>query len=604
MSQSPRVSGSPVDAKSALESWLEVSHALVEDLPLGEMLDVIARIARDMTGNLFAMVALADEKSERLVVQGSAGLPPEYLLVTNDKYPLNIRTQKGQNETPSVRAYRTGQPVVVLDPFADDTYAEYAAAGNQQGYRAILSIPLAGPNQLGVLTVYAPTADPVLPDDIALLSALAKGAAAAIEIVRLRQRGQAMTATLQEVDLMHQRLTRVALEDQGLDSILRALSEMTGYDMLIEDELNLRRIAAWPAVNPGTQLPLPVQEKLRASARETLEVVSWSSPSGGDTIYLVPIVLAGEVSAFLWATGARPPMLVTQQRAFERGGMVIALELLKQRHAQEVEWRMRGDILRDLLSLEPADEARLLERARTYGHDLSHPHVVLVICPDPASNAPESMTEERALQHVISCARSIASTHPGHPLVAARDGAVVMLFPVAKGPPGITERVARSIVNSVAVRGRGTVTASVAVGDRCESPLEYRQATQVATGCVRISQEGGATGQVVNVAGLGIYRFLLTAPEPGTLRKFADSVLAPLRDSSDDRNAVSVKTLRSYIENNHHSGQTASALHIHPNTLAYRLKRIETLTGMSLRKSEDLLAMSFALAIERLLGKQ
>jgi hypothetical protein len=92
----------------------------------------------------------------------------------------------------------------------------------------------------------------------------------------------------------------------------------------------------------------------------------------------------------------------------ERGGLVIALELLKQHHAQEVEWRVRGDILADLLSLEPADEPRILARARAYGRNLTQPHVVLVARPDTLDaevRGPGLTMSEEAQQHVIACAR-------------------------------------------------------------------------------------------------------------------------------------------------------------------------------------------------------
>jgi DNA-binding PucR family transcriptional regulator len=86
------------------------------------------------------------------------------------------------------------------------------------------------------------------------------------------------------------------------------------------------------------------------------------------------------------------------------------------------------------------------------------------------------------------------------------------------------------------------------------------------------------------------------------LRGFADRILGPIRQPPETRNADLVRTLRVYLENDLQSNRTAEALHVHPNTLAYRLRRIETLTGSSLRSSKGLLEMSFAVAVDRLLS--
>ena len=591
---------SRVDGQVALESWLQVSRALVEDLPLSGILDVIAGVARDLSGNLFAMVALVDEHGERLVVKGAAGLPEEYLAVTNDKAPLLVNPLHGRAETPSVRAFRTGKPVILRDVFADDTYAEYVAAAHRQGYVAILSMPLGGPGELGVLTVYASTPDAFEQSQIDLLSALAKGAAAAIEIARLRERELVMRAELQEVDRMHQRLTRIALADQGLAPIVRSLSDMTGYAMRLEDDVADAALAAWPAEHPGPVLSTAVRSRIKEQATKTRAVVTRRSSPKDGPVYLAPIVIGGDVVAHLWANGPRQPMATAQERVFERGAMVIALELLKQRHTDEVDWRMRGDLFRDLLSLESEDAPEMLLRARSYGLDLTRPHAVLVARPDPAPSGPA--TPDVAVERVISCVRRIVAQSQVRALIGARDGAVLLLWPVTGDADRSPAHVARAIGASVTSLSGGGTTVSVAIGDTCESPLDYRIATQLAAGALRVTQEAGARNRVVDVEDLAIYRLLLSVQDPTVLRGFSDRILGPLRQQGETRNADLVRTLRVYLENDLQSNRTAEALHVHPNTLAYRLRRIETLTGSSLRSSKGLLEMSFAVAVDRLLS--
>ncbi|WP_054812829.1 PucR family transcriptional regulator [Nocardia arizonensis] len=77
----------------------------------------------------------------------------------------------------------------------------------------------------------------------------------------------------------------------------------------------------------------------------------------------------------------------------------------------------------------------------------------------------------------------------------------------------------------------------------------------------------------------GLYRFdelaleyQLTRPGPG--REYLGSLLAPL-----DQHPELLETLRRHIGNNLNRQRTARVLHVHTNTVDYRLKRIGQLTG-------------------------
>ncbi|HKO32596.1 MAG TPA: helix-turn-helix domain-containing protein, partial [Candidatus Limnocylindria bacterium] len=44
---------------------------------------------------------------------------------------------------------------------------------------------------------------------------------------------------------------------------------------------------------------------------------------------------------------------------------------------------------------------------------------------------------------------------------------------------------------------------------------------------------------------------------------------------------------------------TANALHLHPNTVAQRIRRLEELTGLQLSRPPDLLRLTSALTVAR-----
>ncbi|MFS2081787.1 helix-turn-helix domain-containing protein, partial [Telluria sp. Tellsp99] len=59
-----------------------------------------------------------------------------------------------------------------------------------------------------------------------------------------------------------------------------------------------------------------------------------------------------------------------------------------------------------------------------------------------------------------------------------------------------------------------------------------------------------------------------------------------------DRSGATLRrTLDAWFAHNESAAATAAALHIHRNTLDYRLRRVEELTGLLLARAEDRLLL-------------
>ena len=61
-----------------------------------------------------------------------------------------------------------------------------------------------------------------------------------------------------------------------------------------------------------------------------------------------------------------------------------------------------------------------------------------------------------------------------------------------------------------------------------------------------------------------------------------------------------METLSAFLDADMNIADTARELHLHPNSLHYRLGRIEDLLGVKLRNPHDLVHISFAMAIRKL----
>ena len=93
---------------------------------------------------------------------------------------------------------------------------------------------------------------------------------------------------------------------------------------------------------------------------------------------------------------------------------------------------------------------------------------------------------------------------------------------------------------------------------------------------------------------------LLLARSPDLADRLAGRVLGPLDAYAERRSSDLLETLEAFLACELDRRRTAQQLHVHPNTLDYRLRRIAELTGLEPGRPRDLVLLELALARRRL----
>jgi hypothetical protein len=88
---------------------------------------------------------------------------------------------------------------------------------------------------------------------------------------------------------------------------------------------------------------------------------------------------------------------------------------------------------------------------------------------------------------------------------------------------------------------------------------------------------------------------LLLARSPRLAAALRERVLGPLEDYARRRRTDLLETLATFVESDLDRRRASAALHVHRNTLDYRLRRVEELTGLDLSRSRDLVLIALAL---------
>jgi hypothetical protein len=247
----------------------------------------------------------------------------------------------------------------------------------------------------------------------------------------------------------------------------------------------------------------------------------------------------------------------------------------------------------DLLGLAPGDAvamARLTRRASTLGipASIAWQPTVAALDAELEDGGPEASRVERALARPE---RALAGSIVVGPIVAARHGRLVILQPLDRRPPVDPAPILGALAGGdgwVAVRGgmaEGLAAVAGAVDD--------------AFAGLDVASRTGARGRIVESADLALERALLA--DEATLREAVDRELGPLRDAPRNGAAL-VDTLRAWLDERQNLQATARRLRVAPRTVAYRLVRVERLTGRRL-DGPAIRRLATALVADDLLGR-
>jgi sugar diacid utilization regulator len=327
------------------------------------------------------------------------------------------------------------------------------------------------------------------------------------------------------------------------------------------------------------------------------------------TITVAPIMVNHDVVAHLVtvrpATAAPPgPELDDDLNLLltEHAATVCGIILGRERAVAAAGGRARAELIEGLLLARDRDDG---EAERWAGHlgfllGVEH-HVFAVALLDGAGERqPEGPAPDRSRMLALA-ERAVLRAIPDA-IVAVRDTEVVA---VALVPPG--SNAGLDAVRALAQRCRAAiverhpdVTVVAGIGGCCRQPMEISRSYQEARRAIDAAARMGTTPAVVAYDDLGIHRLLLQVPDLGELRGFAASVLGDL--VREPGRAELLQTLSAWFRTGGSPQRTARALHLHANTVSYRIRRVEEIAGLRLDDHHDRLLAQVACEIVEVLG--
>ncbi|KAF0821370.1 PucR family transcriptional regulator ligand-binding domain-containing protein [Cytobacillus firmus] len=290
----------------------------------------------------------------------------------------------------------------------------------------------------------------------------------------------------------------------------------------------------------------------------------------------------------------------------EHAATTIALWLSRRNAIEETKMRLRSNFVHELskgefLSLGQADT-----RAKLLGYNLKLPYVCIVGYPenmkilfqkrkqdyDSYEHWLESMIqyiEEEVYYAAQSLKKDILMTYQGEQLV------IFLETPGVKGNENATnflDLVERRLGNLLP-----EVVISWGIGNAFEGISGFGESFRHAGTALSIGRRKKGFGQRMMYEQTRVDRVLLNLAGNKEMEDIVMSTIEPLVQYDEQRHMDLIGTFIAYNQCHGNVSQTARSLNLHRQSLLYRLRKIESLTGLSLIDPDDLFLLDLSIKI-------
>ncbi|MBO8157778.1 MAG: helix-turn-helix domain-containing protein [Bacillaceae bacterium] len=417
-----------------------------------------------------------------------------------------------------------------MSSMSEENYQYYFEGVYRRKIRSAFCVPLIYKDKcLGVLVVDNFENDGVFTyDDMKVIEVIADQSAIAIENSNLYQILKTKNNQLEHSLEIHKKFTQVILDGGSIDQITSVLSNIINSRVEFKNQKE-------------------------------------------DDQNLYPIARRNEILGYLQLGKDFSELSALEQVAVEHATTALALELVKINALYEKELHFREEIFNQILEGVPSSELNQILEHMNWKTEWDMACMVIQGRDGPLWETSHIKDKEWFVRSIESISHSICE----HCLVFTRAFQTVLIIPIIQ-----SERVVVRIADVIDKQWGHQIDMIYGIGRKVpisQLNVSYREALNAI--------QYGKTVQhkkVIEYSRLGLER-LLHKLDQSTLKYFVEDKMGKLLKQGPEL----FETLGNLIETNKNHKLTAERMHIHPNTLYNRLKKIEQILNISLNHESD-----------------
>ncbi len=397
-----------------------------------------------------------------------------------------------------------------------------------------------------------------------------------------------MNRSNDSIEIMHE-LLKVTVIGRDMQPLTNLLSQILQGPIVIADQLS----------NPISQALIPDLQSLIIEQCETGSMDEMNTCPCTLITAIGPVTsTACQISHFGELLGyfiMPEPNQLNHDPLVKYATTLYASILKKREEAQAEKIQLREVFLFNLLYGNVKDRQDIMDYGLLWGWDFSLAHTVVVFS-NQAYNPFTTNTQwaNNTIAFIEECLAAMKVT----PILLHKQHEVILILPCqnieqeAVTPIPIIDLIASS---EVFIQASGKI--ATGIGKTYSDPTELFRSYQEAKVALELGMMLGMA--TPSFASLGLER-ILYHHDVQELREYYSLVLGDLIRYDADNRGNLVETLEKLSIHQFDISKTAQSLFLHPNSLRYRLKKIEDILGVSLDEMRVKLDITAALTIKQL----
>lgn len=421
---------------------------------------------------------------------------------------------------------------------------------------------------------------------------------------------------LKRSEKIQQQLLKLILQEAGLNQIARFVENSIKYPIMITDRAGeiigksnrIQKISNnWYRYISSGKIPCQINDTTHHPLLRKIQTVKIEE----HTLLQLPVMhttydIQGYLFVILPHDVSMDSVLTKQSvNVLEHAVTTIALWFSRKNAVEEAEMRLRSDFIWELAQGHFTSYEHANSRAKALGYNLDLPYVCIVGYPENLKELYTKRNQQTSfnqwLQNMIryieeeviyagkSLNRTVMVTYQQEHLIINFETVTNKKKEVAYEFLDLVERRLRHLLPEVIL--------SWGISSYHEGIKGFQHSYQQAVTAMKIGRNKKGKGNRILYEETKIDRILLNLADNHEMKKVIISTIKPLIQYDEDRNMDLIGTFITYNRNHGNVSQTARDLNLHRQSLLYRLRKIESLTGLSLIDPDDLFLLDLCIKI-------
>lgn len=605
-----------------LESLIHVSNVLNSSLDTDEIIDLIMKETISVIDAADSGLFFVYEEKEDVLRCKSTYGPTSRIFA-------NVTIQPGESMTG--KTFQARRSLLfpnrqVIEEIVRDTMSEPVKRLITQNnvilpYSALCAPVMVNQKCIGVITI--DSFDPqkmFKEDDVRLLKAISHQAAVILEKAKLYREQETAIKLLEDLNTtitkqnamlkrsmeIHNQLANLVLHGEGISAILQFISEFVNSPVLFIDHFG---------VGISSTLHDPIHKQVVEKLNKTTLFDQVFHEHTDKRTVDIDLDNGNKIKAVTFPIGTKPNflgmlMILSNKEideinltALEHASTVILLELVKQQAIFETEHNLIGQFIEGVLSGNFNDQ--LKKQAQLFHLDKQKLYQVITVSLEHfyQTAVPDDQSFVSMRRHLIKMARQTFFNETYHGIVVEKHTHLIILLSSSSHSPqqadAYIQKQCHVFLKQLEHPFFSNIQVLIGVGRACDQLDKVHKSSEESLKCIQFIRNFNLKKDMISYADLGAQRLFLQNSEE-ELHDFIQEKLGPLIHYERQNSKDLLITLIRFLENKQRLKETSKALHIHLNTLSYRLKRIEEILNVDLNSSNDAMDIHIAVHLYKL----